>query len=61
MFGQRVENLEKRMDRVEGKLDVLSHDVAEMKGKLSQMPTTFQMVSIVAAIMGAAVAFLKLT
>lgn len=42
---RRVGDLEKRVDRVEGKIDLLSQDVAEIKGKLSQMPTTFQMLT----------------
>jgi hypothetical protein len=34
----RVKALEDRSDRVDGKLDALIRDVAEIKGKLSNMP-----------------------
>ena len=58
-FGGRLSSLEGRMDRVEQRLDRieilleqvvaelkrLTIDVAEMKGRLSQMPTNFQLVS----------------
>lgn len=42
---QRIDHLERRMDRQEEKLDRISETLAEIKGKLSQMPTTFQIVT----------------
>lgn len=49
---QRIEALEKRMGKVEEKLDKIGGDVIDVKvklagveGRLSQMPTTFQMLT----------------
>lgn len=42
---RRLGDLEKRLDRFEPKMDGLVKDVAEIKGRLSQMPTTFQMLT----------------
>lgn len=57
----RVTSLEKRFDKFDGKLDALIKDVAEMKGRVSAMPTTWQLIALVLAIMGATFAILKVT
>ncbi len=64
---QRVELLEKNvgdikaaLGRLEPKISALHMDVAEMKGRLSGMPTTWQLVGLVFAIFAAAFALLKL-
>lgn len=45
--------------RIESKLDTLIKDVAEMKGRLSAMPTTWQMVALVFAILGGGWAIIR--
>lgn len=55
----RVSSLEKRFDRFEGKLDALVKDVSEIKGRLTAMPTTWQLVGLVLAILGAAFAIIR--
>jgi archaellum component FlaC len=52
----RVKALETRVDRVDGKLDAIIKDVAEIKGKLSNMPATWQVVAINAALVGIVIA-----
>ena len=42
---RRVGALESVVGRVNDKADTLIKDVAEIKGRLSQMPTTFQMLT----------------
>lgn len=48
----RVSSLETKIDRIDIKLDGLKVDVSEIKGKLSAMPTTWQMIGICAALIG---------
>lgn len=55
----RVTALEKRFDKFEAKLDTLIKDVAEMKGRVSAMPTTWQLIGMVLAIMGASFAMIR--
>jgi hypothetical protein len=40
-----VEALIKRVDGLETDMKAVAKDIAEIKGKLSQMPTTFQLMS----------------
>lgn len=42
---RRVGALESAVSKMDGKVDTLIKDVAEIKGRLSQMPTTFQMLT----------------
>lgn len=56
----RVTSLERRFDRFEAKLDSLIKDVAEVKGRVSAMPSTWQLVGIVLAVLGAAFAIIRL-
>jgi hypothetical protein len=55
----RVTALEKRFDRFEQKLDGLVKDTAEMKGRISAMPTTWQLMGMILAIMGASFAIIR--
>jgi hypothetical protein len=57
----RVASLEKRFDRFEAKVDALIKDVAEIKGRVSTMPSTWQLVGLILAIMGASFTILKFT
>ena len=55
----RLTSLEKRFDRFEAKLDALVKDVAEVKGRVSAMPSTWQLIGIVLAVLGAAFAIIR--
>ena len=55
----RVKRLEDDMKEIKGDLKTLVKDIAEMKGRLSAMPTTWQLISLVLAIMGATFAFIR--
>ena len=41
----RVDAIEKRIGKVEDKLDAVALDIAEIKGRVSQLPTTFQILT----------------
>jgi len=56
----RVTRLEKQFDKIDGKLDTLVRDVAEMKGRVNAMPTTWQMVGFVVALTVGIFGFVKL-
>lgn len=43
--GSMPPDLDKRVAALEGKVDQVRVDLAEIKGRLSNMPTTFQLVS----------------
>lgn len=60
MLAQRVEALEHRVGKVEDKLDRVSHDVAEVKGKLTHMPTTITYVLMTFAIMAGTLGIARL-
>lgn len=55
----RVKRLEDDMKEIKGDLKTLVKDIAEMKGRLSAMPTTWQLIGMVLAIMGATFAFIR--
>jgi hypothetical protein len=55
----RLSALESRFDRFEAKLDTLIKDVAEMKGRISAMPSTWQLLGMILAIMGASFAIVR--
>lgn len=55
----RVTALEKRFDRFEAKLDAVVKDLAEVKGRISAMPTTWQLLGMILAIMGASFAIIR--
>lgn len=48
----RVSSLEKRFERFESKLDGLIKDVSEIKGRIANMPSTWQMIGITATMIG---------
>jgi hypothetical protein len=56
----RVARLEKDMGEVRSDLKAVRVDIAEIKGKLSNMPTTFQLIGLVLAIMAATFAIVRL-
>ncbi len=56
----RVTSLERRFDRFEAKLDTLIRDVSEVRGRVSAMPSTWQLVGIVLAVLGAAFVIIRL-
>ena len=55
----RVTSLEKRFDRFEAKLDALIKDVSEVKRRVSAMPSTWQLIGIVLAVLGASFAIIR--
>ncbi len=55
----RVAALEKRFDRFEQKLDALIKDVSEMKGRMNAMPTSWQLLGMILAVMGASFAIIR--
>lgn len=56
---ERVANLEKRFDRFETKLDAVVKDLAEVKGRVNAMPTSWQLLGMILAILGAAFAIIR--
>lgn len=48
----RIARLEKDMSEIKTDLKKVALDVSEMKGRLSAMPTTWQLVGLIIAIMG---------
>lgn len=59
MDDDRIAALEKRFDRLEPKIDALVKDVAEVKGRISAMPSTWQLLGMILAIMGATFAAIR--
>lgn len=55
----RVKKLEDDFKDIKGDLKSLLKDVAEIKGRVSAMPTTWQLIGMVLAIMGATFAFIR--
>jgi hypothetical protein len=55
----RVKALEAGMARIEPKIDGLVKDVADIKGRISAMPTTWQLLGMILAIMGASFAIIR--
>lgn len=65
---QRIARLERDvadikavLSRLEPTLKSVNDDVKEMKGRLSQMPSTWQLVGLVVAIFGLAFVILRFT
>jgi len=58
---QKVDDLRAGMERVEIKIDQLptAADVSEIKGRVSQMPTVWQLLGLVIAIFGLAFALVR--
>ena len=52
--------LESRLARLEAGIDQIRLDLAEIKGKLSNMPTTVTLFGLVITVFGAAFALVKL-
>ncbi|WP_105430187.1 hypothetical protein [Neorhizobium sp. T6_25] len=55
----RVQKLEGDLKEIKGDLKALVKDVAEIKGRVSAMPSSFQLLGMVLAIMGATFAFIR--
>jgi hypothetical protein len=55
----RITRLEKAFDKIDAKLDGLVRDVAEVKGRVSAMPATWQLLGMIFAIMAATFAFVR--
>ena len=53
---QHLDLLEKKTDALDAKVDRIQIDVAETKGRLLHMPTTWGILGVVAAIFGLAIA-----
>lgn len=58
-INKRLDRLEAQMEKQNTKFENLQKDIAEIKGRLSAMPTTWQLVALIFAIMGAAFAIIK--
>ncbi|MGE0584149.1 MAG: hypothetical protein AB7O39_03340 [Flavobacteriaceae bacterium] len=55
----RAEQADKMFARIDAKLDGIAKDMSEIKGRISAMPTTWQLITMVLAIMGATFAFIR--
>ena len=55
----RVARLEADIKEVKSDLKEIRVDLAEIKGRISQLPTIWQIISLVIAILGAVFAFLR--
>ena len=55
----RVSHLEKDMTELKADVKAIRLDMAEVKGKLSGMPNTWQIVGLVFAIMGGSYAIIR--
>lgn len=56
----RAAEVEKSLSRIEGKIDTVGRDVAETKGRVNAMPSTWQLVTLVVGILGLAFVILRL-
>jgi hypothetical protein len=56
---EKLGDHDKRFDKVEAKVDKIGSDLAEVKGRLSAMPTTWQLLGMILAIMGASFAIVR--
>jgi hypothetical protein len=56
---RRVSALEEGFKRIEPKLDTVVKDTSEIKGRLSAMPTSWQLLGMILAIMGASFAIIR--
>ena len=61
LMEQRVTALENDMREIKADLKRLILNVAEIKGRLSQMPNTVQLIGLIFGIFAASFALLKLT
>lgn len=52
----RVKTLETGLIRIDSKLDGIVRDVAEIKGRIANMPSTWQMIGITAAMLALVIA-----
>jgi hypothetical protein len=57
----RLSRLETAVDEMRKELQAIRIDLAEIKGKLSNMPTTVTLFGLVVTVFGAAFALVKLT
>ncbi len=55
----RAEQADKMFARIDGKLDGMAKDLSEVKGRISAMPTTWQLLGMILAIMGASFAIIR--
>lgn len=54
-----AEETGKRLERIDNKLDRLAEDVAEIKGRVSALPTTWQMIGLVVAVLAGSYAVVR--
>lgn len=55
----RAEQADKLFARIDSKLDALAKDVSEVKGRINAMPTTWQLLGMILAVMGASFAIIR--
>lgn len=55
----RAEQADKVFARIDSKLDGLVKDLSEVKGRINAMPTTWQLLGMILAIMGASFAIIR--
>lgn len=55
----RAEQADKMFARIDSKLDAIVKDVSEVKGRINAMPTTWQLLGMILAIMGASFAIIR--
>ena len=55
----RADQAEKRMERVDSKLDRALEGIARIEGRINAMPTTWQLVGLILAVLGASFAIIR--
>lgn len=55
----RADQADKRMERVDTKLDRALEGIARIEGRINAMPTTWQLVGLILAVLGASFAIIR--
>ena len=55
----RADQSEKRMERIDNKLDRALEGIARIEGRINAMPTTWQLVGLILAVLGASFAIIR--
>lgn len=55
----KIDRIEARLDRVEARMDQFATDLAELKGRVSQLPTVWQLMGMIIAVFGLAFALIR--